>query len=443
MLLLLPIESQAFGHMPDTRRLHQFDSSGFVPFTFGPRCLDGPRFRGRQTNWNPCQRSRAKTEGGKTQCRAMKPIKQSPVWKTIVNCSGFSPDDMDVKVRRGEVLVRYHHEDREAGNVVDIKKTISVPHDVDPSSVTCRFYEDGLLLLKGSRLKNSTEEAKQQNENEMGRTETPVAKTHCSGGPSVKFQSENAREDNTTCHKVQVESNTQVQSAQDVEMENTNESTKMGETDEKTTGNSQMDAHTEETTEENDVQDKEDDDVECEEETSTDEQLVSSDEFVEECDKCYGESTTAASCGVLIDEGGKECCEEQSLQDVAEADDTQADEEVDCINVEETKGTEVKRHEGLMGGHCFTVSLGLQNYKPSEIRVTVQDNLVRVSAERVIRGDNFEGTEMFERRVCLPPSADPSTVFSKLQEDGQLIIEASCKTNTEEDIVIPVKNEDQ
>lgn len=73
----------------------------------------------------------------------------------------------------------------------------------------------------------------------------------------------------------------------------------------------------------------------------------------------------------------------------------------------------------------FQVSMDVQQFSPSELSVTTNENYVAVEGKQEERQDEYGYiARQFSRRYILPPGYDPNTVTSELSADGILTIKA-------------------
>ncbi|UJR28145.1 hypothetical protein I4U23_009400 [Adineta vaga] len=95
-------------------------------------------------------------------------------------------------------------------------------------------------------------------------------------------------------------------------------------------------------------------------------------------------------------------------------------------------------YSGFMGGSDFQpkivdkgnnqkqleMSVGMQNFKPQEIKVSVKNNDLIVQGEHKHQDANRSERSFFFKSVALPPGTQVDQLQSRLTDDGQLKIEA-------------------
>ena len=72
----------------------------------------------------------------------------------------------------------------------------------------------------------------------------------------------------------------------------------------------------------------------------------------------------------------------------------------------------------------FELSLDTHEYRPDEIKVNVNGNMLSVEAKHEEKGENKFVSRQFARKYTLPEGCDPLKVSSNLSSDGILMITA-------------------
>ena len=70
------------------------------------------------------------------------------------------------------------------------------------------------------------------------------------------------------------------------------------------------------------------------------------------------------------------------------------------------------------------MSVGMKNYRPEEIKVSVKNNELIVQGEHTHKDANRSERSFFFKSVVLPPGTQVDQLQSHLNDDGQLKIEA-------------------
>jgi HSP20 family molecular chaperone IbpA len=70
------------------------------------------------------------------------------------------------------------------------------------------------------------------------------------------------------------------------------------------------------------------------------------------------------------------------------------------------------------------MTVGMKNYKPQEIKVSVKNNELIVQGEHQYKDENRSERSFFFKSATLPPGTQVDQLQSHLTEDGQLKIEA-------------------
>ena len=76
----------------------------------------------------------------------------------------------------------------------------------------------------------------------------------------------------------------------------------------------------------------------------------------------------------------------------------------------------------------FELSLDTHEYRPDELKVNVNGNVLTVDAKHEEKGDNRFVSRQFSRKYTLPGNCEPAKVVSNLSSDGILMITAPKKT---------------
>ena len=92
----------------------------------------------------------------------------------------------------------------------------------------------------------------------------------------------------------------------------------------------------------------------------------------------------------------------------------------------------------------FEISFDTHDYRPDEIKVNVDGNVLNISAEHEEKSDNKFVSRQFSRKYTLPPGCQAEQVSSNLSSDGILMVtapkrkEIQCQEN--KTIAAEVKN---
>lgn len=70
------------------------------------------------------------------------------------------------------------------------------------------------------------------------------------------------------------------------------------------------------------------------------------------------------------------------------------------------------------------MTIGMKNYQPQEIKVSVKNNELMVQGEHVHKDENRSERSFFFKSTVLPPGTQVEQLQSHLDDDGQLKIEA-------------------
>lgn len=89
----------------------------------------------------------------------------------------------------------------------------------------------------------------------------------------------------------------------------------------------------------------------------------------------------------------------------------------------ETRAGEVARIDDKK----FSVLLDVANFKPEEIKVKVVGNELSVSAKHESEKEGHFTSRQFNRHFVLPKDVDMSSVISRLNDEGKLLVEAERK----------------
>lgn len=89
----------------------------------------------------------------------------------------------------------------------------------------------------------------------------------------------------------------------------------------------------------------------------------------------------------------------------------------------ETRSGEVARIDDKK----FSVLLDVANFKPEEIKVKVVGNELSVSAKHESEKEGHFTSRQFNRHFVLPKDVDMSSVISRLNDEGKLLVEAERK----------------
>lgn len=90
--------------------------------------------------------------------------KSKCVWEEMVDCGGFSPEEINVNVSDGKVMVKCKHETNDGAGNVDVRelrRTINVPEDVDSEKVIVTLSTKGLIVIKAPRKLDDKETRKE------------------------------------------------------------------------------------------------------------------------------------------------------------------------------------------------------------------------------------------------------------------------------------------
>ncbi|XP_004207394.1 heat shock protein 30 [Hydra vulgaris] len=89
--------------------------------------------------------------------------------------------------------------------------------------------------------------------------------------------------------------------------------------------------------------------------------------------------------------------------------------------------------------HGFEVNLDVKHYKPEEIALKVEGQVLQVSGKHHNENETgFESSE-FHRKYTIPDDVDPSAITSNISQDGVLHIEAPKKSHVNSDSVESTK----
>lgn len=86
----------------------------------------------------------------------------------------------------------------------------------------------------------------------------------------------------------------------------------------------------------------------------------------------------------------------------------------------------------------FELSLDTHDYRPDEIKVNVNGNILSVEAKHEEKGENKFVSRQFSRKYTLPEGCEAHKVHSNLSSDGILMITAPKKTAITQDGSRPV-----
>jgi len=95
-------------------------------------------------------------------------------------------------------------------------------------------------------------------------------------------------------------------------------------------------------------------------------------------------------------------------------------------------------YAGFLGGSDFNprivdkghnqkqleMNVGMKNYRPQEIKVSVKNNELIVQGEHKYKDDNRSERSFFFKSTTLPPGTQVDRIESRLTDDGQLMIDA-------------------
>ncbi len=81
----------------------------------------------------------------------------------------------------------------------------------------------------------------------------------------------------------------------------------------------------------------------------------------------------------------------------------------------------------------FELSLDTHEYRPDELKVNVEGNVLSVDAKHEEKGDNKFVSRQFSRKYTLPAGCEPHKVSSNLSSDGILMISAPKRQAIKED----------
>ncbi|CAF1237471.1 unnamed protein product [Rotaria sordida] len=70
------------------------------------------------------------------------------------------------------------------------------------------------------------------------------------------------------------------------------------------------------------------------------------------------------------------------------------------------------------------MAVGMKNYRPEEIKVSVKNNELIVQGEHQYKDNNRSERSFFFKSTTLPPGTQVDHLQSRLTDDGQLKIEA-------------------
>jgi len=88
------------------------------------------------------------------------------------------------------------------------------------------------------------------------------------------------------------------------------------------------------------------------------------------------------------------------------------------------------------------MTVGMKNYRPQEIKVSVKDNELIVKGEHQYKDENRSERSFFFKSTILPPGTQVDQLQSHLTDDGQLKIEAPFVEQKEEQKSIEGQNKD-
>lgn len=84
-----------------------------------------------------------------------------------------------------------------------------------------------------------------------------------------------------------------------------------------------------------------------------------------------------------------------------------------------------RQRSGSDGEKIHIATIDVRNYRPDEVSLRVEGNILLVKAKHYSDGNfGFERNE-FQRTYPVPQDADPASITSKISQDGYLSIEAT------------------
>ncbi|XP_060583454.1 major egg antigen-like [Ruditapes philippinarum] len=95
------------------------------------------------------------------------------------------------------------------------------------------------------------------------------------------------------------------------------------------------------------------------------------------------------------------------------------------------------------GQHKFSLRFNCSQFKPEEIEVKTEDNLLKVHAKHVKEEKGRKIHQEFTRQYMLPENVDPNKLKSRLSDDGVLQIEADVpppQIEPPKEVMIPIEH---